>query len=569
MFVRLKKTSGTVNPIVQIVENTRDGDKVKQRVLASLGSVQDDADLERLRALAQNMLTKLQQERTRQRQLFEEPAAPTPAALKARPKTTSSRKTAAPVARIEDLQHQQTVYDGCVTVVEKLFAVTGFDQLRVKRNRALAFDPLRIAKILVAQRFFTPASKLRTYERQSDLGIDDLKLHHIYRGMDLLESAGELFQRRALAVACPPATPLFKESIECLFVDVTTLYFESVNTDELRNFGFSKDQKHHSVQVVLCLVVNAEGVPVAYETFAGNTAEVSTVAPMIDKLKERFDVKRITIVCDRGLASKDNLEKLRSLGIGYVAACKIKHLPANLKLNDLTTYDDLGKNEDDEVRVRRLDHPRYPNADLIVTWSKKRAAKDKSDRDRIMHRLESKLGKAPSSPKMKKLVTNNGYRNLVKIDGDGSWRINEAQAAKAASWDGFHAIAVSKDSKLSNVAALAQYKDLWRVEEAFRVGKSQLEIRPMFHWTPHRIHAHVLVCFIALFMERYLEQLLREAGKPLTPDRIRYALQRVHSIHFQDTASGRCGVMDSALPEDARAIFAALALPIKRGTRLL
>lgn len=569
MFVRLKKSAGTVNPVVQIVESYREEGKVKQRVLASLGSVQGESDLDRLNALARNLMAKIQQERTKQKNLFEN-SSPLPL-LETRPNRSVPKKKASdePQVKVENLQHKETVHDGFVSVVERLFSMTGLGNIAVHRPTRMAFDPLRIAKILVAQRFFNPTSKHRTFQRQKDLGINDLKLQQIYRGMDALVRSAELFQCCAFETTCRQGS-LFKQKIECLFVDVTTLYFESVSTDSLRNFGYSKDQKYHCVQIVLCLIVNSDGIPIAYETFPGNTAEVSTVSPIVDKLKQRFDVKRITIVCDRGLASRENIEKLGSLGIGYVAACKIKHLPEALKLNDLSTYELFEKSQDNEVWVRRIQHPRYPDTDLIITWSKKRAAKDKSDRERIIKRLQDKLGKKQtSSPKVKKLVSNSGYCKFVEFSGDGQWSINEAAEAKAASWDGLHALAVAKSSQLSNAAALAQYRNLYRIEEAFRVSKSYFEIRPMFHWTPRRIEAHVLVCFISLFLERYLESVLRSQKKLLTPDRIRHALQGAHSIHFQDTITGRCGVMESTLSKDAREIFEALSLPVKRGTKLL
>lgn len=569
MFVRLKKSSGTVNPIVQIVESYREGGKVKQRVLASLGSVRDNSDLERLNVFARNLMAKIQQERTKQKGLFEDVSRQP--ALEGRLKRglRKSRAVSESLIRVENLQHKETVHNGFVSVIERLFSMTGLSNIAVHRPTRMAFDPLRIAKILVAQRFFDPASKHRTFQRQRDLGVDDLKLQQIYRGMDSLVKSEEQFQRCTLESGCGQPS-LFKQEIECLFIDVTTLYFESVNTDALRNFGYSKDQKFHSVQVVLCLIVNSDGIPVAYETFPGNIAEVSTVSPVVDKLKQRFDVKKITIVCDRGLASRENIEKLGSLGIGYVAACKIKHLPANLRLNDLSTYEALGKNEDSEVLVRRITHPRYTDSDLVVTWSKKRAAKDKSDRDRIIKRLQEKLGKKQSSsPKLKKLINNKGYLKFVEFGGDGKWSLNEAAEAKAAGWDGFHALAVSKASNLTNAAVLAQYRGLYRIEEAFRVSKSHLEIRPMFHWTERRIRSHILICFLSLFLERYLEKLLRTNHKPLTPDRIRYALQHAHSIHFQDTVTGRCGIMESALSPDAKDIFEVLSLPLQRRTRLL
>lgn len=146
--------------------------------------------------------------------------------------------------------------------------------------------------------------------------------------------------------------------------------------------------------------------------------------------------------------------------------------------------------------------------------------------------------------------------------------INEEAVQSDVLWDGFHGIAVANSANLSPEAALSRYRDLWHVKEAFRVAKSTLKTRPIFHWSPHRIEAHMLLCFMNLFLERFLELLLRQHGTPLTPDRIRHALSLVHTTTFEDESTGREGIMRSVLVEDAHKIFETLGISIERTTML-
>lgn len=147
--------------------------------------------------------------------------------------------------------------------------------------------------------------------------------------------------------------------------------------------------------------------------------------------------------------------------------------------------------------------------------------------------------------------------------------LNEAAIEKDASWDGFHGIAVSNGSKLSIKEALSRYRDLWHVEEAFRIAKSTLKTRPVFHWKPHRIKAHVLICFMTLFLEKFLELLLIKNNHSLTPDRIRHALESVHTIFFEEKDSSKMAKMQSAITEDANVIFNTLNISTIRSTEFV
>lgn len=540
MYVRLTKSRASKHPTLQIVEGIREGKKVKQKVVASLGVIKQPEDLEKLRRLAEHLIRRLEEE-----------GLP-------------------PVDKValKNLAHQQTVYDGFGTVVNRLIQLSGFEAVLKKAQGKKTFDVIGIITLLLAQRFHAPGSKLRAYERQAEYGGAGFDLQHFYRAMDALLPLTEEFQMRAFETA----QSLAPEPAECFFFDVTTLYFESIQQDELREFGFSKDQKHHSVQVVLALVVNSQGIPLAYEVFKGNLAETQTFLPVLESLKTRVAIKNVTIVCDRGMASRENVSALQKNEFNFVIATKLKSISKKEGINDPGKYTPLPYQdnipEDEKVLFYTMAHPQYADTLLIATYSPHRAKKDREDRERLLEKLNRKLGEHPSEASIKKVISNGGYKKYTNVKTGSLVTLNEQAIEAEAAWDGFHGIAVSNKANLSVATALDRYKDLWRVEEAFRVVKCTLKTRPIFHWKPDRIRAHVLICFLSLFLERFLEQLLRNEDASLTPDRIRHALTEIHTMHFMENGTCRYGRMPSALSDDGIKIFRTLNLPIERNASL-
>ena len=526
---------------MQIVEGVREGSRVRQRTIAHLGVVKSQEDLKKLKNLADHLILRLEKE-----------------GLKIDPKVELNR-----------LKHTQTIYDGFRTVAARLMELTGIQKTIKAAQGKRHSDLEKITQLLIAQRLSLPGSKLRAYERKEEFGFQDIELHSIYRAMDAIAPFDDAIQKQVFDVTAQASSGI----VDCLFFDVTTLYFESVMQDDLRDFGFSKDQKHHSVQIVLALVVNAQGNPLAYETFRGNLAETKTLIPVLEKLRAKFSINNVTVVCDRGLASQQNVSALHEAGFNFVIASKLKSMAKKLKLNSLTEYALLpGQEElpeDERVLVRTLPHPQYPDAQLIITYSPARAHKDRADRERLLEKLRNKLGSSSEAASIKKVISNGGYKRYTTVKQGSSVALNEAAIEEDKLWDGFHGLAVSNRAQLNVGQALARYRDLWHVEEAFRIAKCTLKTRPIFHWTPHRIKSHVLFCFVCLFLERFLETLLRDQGTALTPDRIRYALGQVHTTHFEDTATGRCGQMQSTLTSDAEIIFRALNLEVTRNTSIV
>jgi len=260
--------------------------------------------------------------------------------------------------------------------------------------------------------------------------------------------------------------------------------------------------KHHSVQIVLALVVDSQGMPIAYEVFKGNLAETKTLVPVLETLRKRFSINNVTIVCDRGLANKPNVEALQGAQFHFVIATKLKSISKKLKINDLSQFKPLPGQEDlsmdEQVLVRTMEHPQYPDTLLIATYSPTRANKDKEDRERLIEKLRKKLSGCSDETAIKKVICNGGYKKFTNIKKGSLLSINEKAIEEDAKWDGFHGIAVSNSSGLTVEQALGRYRDLWRVEEAFRVAKCTLKTRPIFHWVPHRIRTHVLLCFMNL-----------------------------------------------------------------------
>lgn len=538
MYVRLTKSKKSKHPTLQIVEGVREGKKVKQKIVASLGVIKGPSDLEKFRKLAEHLIQRLEKE-----------GLPSDAKIDMR-----------------TLMHKKTTYDGFGVAIDKLMRLSGFSDVIRKAQGRNKFDVEEIVKLILAQRFDLPSSKLRTCERQQDHGFYGIDLQHIYRTMDAIENFSSEIQNVAFNTSCKLSGGI----IDCFFFDVTTLYFESVSQDDLRDFGFSKDQKHHSVQIVLALVVDSQGIPIAYEVFKGNLSETKTLVPVLETLRKRFSINNVTVVCDRGLASKPNVEALQGAQFHFVIATKLKSISKKFKINDFSEYKPLSskKNlpEEDQVFVRTMEHPQYSDTLLIATYSPRRAKKDKEDRERLIEKLRRKLSGCSDEAGIKKVISNGGYKRFTNIKKGSFLSINEKAIEEDAKWDGFHGIAVSNSSKLTVEEALGRYRDLWRVEEAFRIAKCTLKTRPIYHWVPHRIRTHVLLCFMNLFLERFLEVLLREKKTPLTPDRIRYALSGVHTMTFEDTTTQKVGEMRSSLSEDSISIFNVLGISLERTT---
>ena len=528
MFVRIKTTPNSPKKAVQIVESVRVGATVKQKIIRHIGQALDDEELGLLKALAESILRKLETEN--------QPCLFAPEELAASQKVLLTEEHA--LVHLTDLTEEQRVIDGIHDVYGALFDTFGFGDVIAHPSRHQA--SVRMLRDVVMARIANPQSKRASVHMlEQDFGIT-LDLQQVYRMMDRLDE-------RAIAainrIAYDQTRSLFQGKIDVVFYDATTLYFEAFEEDELRKCGFSKDLKFNQPQVLLALMVTKEGLPVGYKLFPGNTFEGHTLIPTLTEIRTQYDLDNVVFVADSGLFNQANLDELEQHGFHYIVGARIKNLPATLTktLLDTSLYTPLCAG----TQVAEL---AFNGRRLIVTHKEKRAAKDARDRARGIERLRKKL---TTSANVKDQLSNHGYRKFLRVTGDSSLSIDEAKLAEASQWDGLHGIITHSD--LSAAEALAQYHNLWQVENAFRVTKHDLKVRPIFHWKKERIQAHLAISFMAYTLVQHLTYRVRLQHQPMSVEAIRKVLLRVQTSIYRDTRKKvRYGLPNPLSPDAAK-----------------
>ena len=557
MFVRLKKTPKSKNPTVQVVESKRIGTKIQQKVIVSLGVLRDESDRERMIQLGQVIIAKLAREQEEQNPQLTLAAPDADEEYDengvSRPRTVQGELPVHP----SNLIHVRTETCGFSEVFGRIFKNMGFtDILNVaEKSSKSTFNTSEIIRALVVRRIQDPASKRRSFFLEAtERGHLAHDIQHIYRAMDVLLPYEEIIK----TAAHHASADLLKGEVECFFYDATTLFFESIAEDELKAFGFSKDGKFNQVQLLLCLIVTREGLPMGYEVFPGNTSEKTTLDAALKKLGMRYKVAGHTVVADRGILSQNNMDVISSHKMYFIMGERLRGLAKkhHESILDLNQYASVGKQ--DEFFIRDIPHPsRGEGVRLILGYSKDRAKKDKIDRERLLEKLKKKLAKKKKT-EPKELISNRGVLKFLKATG-GEVQFNSEAIATDERWDGFFGIATNHPT-LSSSEILSQYRGLWQVEAQFRVYKHNLEARPIYHLTPNRIRAHVLICFMALCLERHLEVGLKKIGVAVTTTNIHDALNGCQAIHMQDKKSHRMFRMSSNKSEEAKQIYRAVGL---------
>ena len=382
--------------------------------------------------------------------------------------------------------------------------------------------PDEILRHLVIARVSQPRSKLATVDYLKSYYDEDVDLNHIYRYMDkLYNTQMELAQQ----ISVEHTRKLFGGKIGLMFYDVTTLYFETAQTDVLREPGFSKDGKTAESQVILGLLVSEGGYPLSYSLFNGSQYEGFTMIPMIDDFKQRFNLgKDFVVVADSGLMNKNNVTLLQEAGYNYILGARIKSESASVKQWILSL---------EKVDKACYDYKRENGERLIVSYSDKRAKKDAYNRDRGIVRLRKayKTGRITKSQ-----VNKRGYNKFLEISKDIEVVISEEKIAEDCQWDGLKGYITNTDLDAERV--IAEYHGLWVVERAFRISKGTLEMRPMFHFTERRIEAHVCICFIAYKVYKELERLIAINKIGMSVDKVLEAAKTITTIRVRMPKNG-------------------------------
>lgn len=491
MFARIKK-SGRYQ-YLQIVENRREGRKVVQRVIATVGR------LDRLHAKGDVETLVRSLARYSERVLL---------ILSDRSDPSAQSKKIGPSLIFERLWEEL----GIKKVIKRLLS-----------ERRFEFDVERAIFVTVLHRLFVSGSDRSCDKWRRDYlieSVDDLCLHHMYRAMAFLgEQVDD--QREATPFAPRCIKDIIEEDmfferrdlfsgIDLVFFDTTSIYFEGAGGQTIGKRGNSKDHRPDLHQMVVAVIIDDDGKPICCEMWPGNTADVKTLIPIVDRLRKRFRIDRFCVVADRGMISADTMEKLEDpdRDIPYILGARLRKVN-EVKRDVLSRpgrYKEVhleGKSSKDpaplKVKEVWVNDNRY-----IVCVNTKQARKDAADRKAIIDALTERIKKGP-----KNMIGNKGYRKYLKVTRGGI-TVDEDKIAQEARFDGKWVLKTNTDLPAEKVAL--KYKELWQVEHVFRDLKSILETRPIYHKLDETIRGHVFCSFLALVLRKELDRRLDKAG---------------------------------------------------------
>lgn len=542
MFVRIKKSANNLSAAIQIVENCRIANTTKQKVIRHVGTAHTPEEIERMKSLAEIIKAELElNERT-----------------KIHPK--NSPQFATKLGRLSDTKKNQPV--NIFNLEETRRSILGVHDIYGYLYDSLGFTNLftrphqretaaQILREIVLARIAFPASKRSTVDLLKERFDVALKLDHVYQMMDKMdETFYERIQQRALA----ETLKLTGGKLRVLFYDATTLYFESFSEDEFKQNGYSKDMKFNQPQVLLALFVTENGLPVGYEVFPGSTFEGHTLIPVLEKLRQRYQLEEVVFVADRGLFSEANLAHLEKNNFKYIVGARIKNMSKKLK-DAILNLDNYVLSQE-EIEQKTAVFEAAAGRKVVVNYSSERARKDQHDRAKAIEKLRQKVAKSKDP---KSLLNNYGYKKYIKISGKTNISVNEEKLEQDAQWDGLAGV-ITNIKDMSPQAILAHYHGLWQVEESFRISKHDLKIRPVYHWTPQRIKAHLAITFIAFVCIRHLEYRLTLQSQKLSPEVIRKTLLQVQASIVKDKESEKTYLLPSQLSPHAKEIYRVIGI---------
>lgn len=394
---------------------------------------------------------------------------------------------------------------GIDLVLGRIFDEIGFDQIK---------DVL--FKDLVLYRLVYPKSKLKTTEYLYRYAQKSYSEDDIYRYMDrLYDTEKELVQQ----ISYKHTRSILDDDISVVFYDVTTVYFEIDNEDELRRTGFSKEGKHQNPQIVLGLLISKDGYPLAYDIFEGNKFEGHTMLPLIDAFRERYGLSQLVIVADSGLLSNQNVTQLQEKNYEFILGARIKNEAQSIKEKILSLS--LKNGESSIISKGDLK--------LIVTYSDIRAKRDKCNREKGLKKLEKRIRNGKLT---KASINNRGYNKYLRLEGEINVVIDKSKFEQDAKWDGLKGYLTN--ARLSKDEVLENYQHLWRIEKAFRVAKTDLRIRPIYHRKQKRIEAHICLTFVAYKVYKELERQLKAKKSDLSPEKVIEVLQSIYQIEIKN-----------------------------------
>jgi transposase len=412
------------------------------------------------------------------------------------------------------------------SVLERVESITvsGTELLLDKIFYAIGFGAIKddVFRWLVYSRICFPASKLKTCDYLQTYHGLEFQVHDLYRYMDkLYTNYKEIVQQ----ISFEHTKQILGGNIHIVFYDVTTLYFEVDQEDELRKTGFSKEGKHQNPQIVLGLLVGLEGYPLAYEIFEGNKFEGHTMLPVIEAFRKKYRLPAPVVVADSGLLSKSNVNELLENGYEFILGARPKSSTDKQKEKVLALKLENGQSQslDWEEGLR-----------MVVSYSERRAKKDRINREKGLRKLEKQLktGKLNKSH-----INNRGYNKYLKMEGEVKIALDMDKFEQDGKWDGLKGYITN--TGLDNTQVIENYNNLWKIEKAFRITKNEIKVRPVFHYKQRRIEAHISIAFVAYKVYKELERQLMEKGSSLSPQKAIELAKGIYSLELKLKTSGK------------------------------
>ncbi len=498
MFIRrIKRANGQVG--IVLVEGYRDNGKVKQRTVEYLGT---ESDLTKDDPEAVNKLIEKYKNEQNKKEAF--------------------IKLTLNLA--EKIPTKNTVRNYGYFYLEKMFQELGLNQIceEIVASTKIQYSLKDCLELLCLMRALNPKSKKSSLEKGFDYFIDDydLKLEQIYKSLTLLQENKEKIVSRMHEALCQK----FQRKTEILHYDVTNYFFEIDEVDEFRKNGCSKEHRPNPI-VQMGLFIDNQGLPVDFYLYEGNKPDCTTMKPSFDQIKKRYNTGKVIITADKGLNSASNLGYILSENNGYIVSQKIRGAKNDLQAMVLSS-DGWKSNNDGSFRFKdfiRQINITYPNGEkhlhqqkVVCIWSEKYQIKEKATRDNLLDKIAT-LASDPNKFKQSCHTGMKKYIDEVTVDKNTGEEnhdvaiqtsLNQNKITNDESLDGYYLI-VTSEIGLSISEVIAKYRGLWRIEESFRVTKTDLKGRPVFVRTREHIEAHFLTCFIALTLVRMLEVALK------------------------------------------------------------
>ena len=480
MFVRKKKNrSGSVS--IQVIDKSK-----TYRVVKTIGSSKDPEQISRMIELGKLFIA----HQDKQYWLF--------------PK--DQQDNAAILDFVQNINNSQVRTVGPELILGKIFDQIGFDAIGEQLFRDI-----------VIARLVYPTSKAKTVDYLYRYQGKTISTQSIYRFLDRLNNQYSL---QAQQIAYEHSLSILKH-ISVVFYDMTSLYFENEDEDELRKIGFSKDGKFQNPQIMLGLLVGMNGYPIGYDIFEGNTFEGKTLLPVLYQIEQKYGFGKPVVVADAAMLSNENLQSLEQEQFPYIVGARIRNESQTMQKEILRRCNRL---HDGGTVVIEKDSAHH----LIVSYSDKRAKKDAYNRQRGLKKLRLKVH---SGKLTKEHLNNRGYNKFLRMSGQVKIEIDQAKVSQAAQWDGLKGYLTNTDH--SPELVIETYGQLWHVERAFRISKTDLRIRPMYHYRRKRIEAHVLIAFVAYKIYKELERLLVKKQMPISPQRAIELTKTMYELRFE------------------------------------